>query len=185
MSTAVLPCRIEPVAESRLAPAAGKTLSAVRAAVGMVPNLHRTLAHAPAALDGYVAMVGALGRGVLGPALREKIALATAAANGCAYCASAHAAIGGGLGLDGEEVARNLQGCSCDPRDQAALDLTRELIAHKGGVPDGALAAAREAGLGDAEIVEIAAHVGLNTFTNLFIELARTEIDFPPVSLGR
>jgi alkylhydroperoxidase family enzyme len=40
----------------------------------------------------------------------------------------------------------------------------------------------RNAGVSDAEIVEILAHVGLNLFTNYFNHVADTEIDFPLVT---
>ncbi|WP_287330220.1 hypothetical protein [Mesorhizobium sp.] len=39
----------------------------------------------------------------------------------------------------------------------------------------------RAAGYGDAEIVEIIAHVALNTFTNYVNEALGTEIDFPRI----
>ena len=177
--------RIAALPDDQLPPAAAKTLGAMKAAVGMVPNLHRTLGHAPAALDAYVAMSGALGKGVLAPPLREKIALAVAAANGCSYCASAHTAIGGSLKIAADELTRNLDGASADPAHAAALDFVGALLEHKGRVPDAALAAVREAGFSEAEIVEITTHVGLNIFTNMFNELASTEIDFPRVELPR
>ncbi len=39
----------------------------------------------------------------------------------------------------------------------------------------------RAAGYGDAEILEIIAHVALNTFTNYVNEALGTEIDFPRI----
>ncbi len=186
MSTlATTTTRIQALDDQQLPGASAKTLAGVKSAVGMVPNLHRTLAHSPAALDSYVGMASALSGGVLSPHLREKIALAVAAANGCAYCASAHTAIGAALDIDPAELARSLEGQSDDPRHGAALAFVDELLAHRGRVPDLALQGAREAGLSEAEIVEIATHVGMNLFTNMFIELARTEIDFPRVALTR
>jgi len=157
-------------------------LAAVERALGRVPNLHRTLAHAPAALKAYAAMAEALAGGVLELRLREKLALATAGVNGCGYCTAAHTALGKGAGIDEAELARSRRGESSDPRDAAALLVANEMLAHRGRVPDVVLEGAREAGLGDAELVEIAAHVGMNTFTNLFNELVRTEVDFPAVA---
>ena len=49
----------------------------------------------------------------------------------------------------------------------------------RGLVTDADVAAVREAGGGDAEIAEVVAHVGLNTFTNYFNTVADTTIDFP------
>ena len=43
------------------------------------------------------------------------------------------------------------------------------------------IAKVRDAGYSDAEIVEIIAHVALNTFTNYVNEALDTEIDFPRI----
>jgi len=43
------------------------------------------------------------------------------------------------------------------------------------------IAAVKEAGFSDQEIIEIVAAVGLNIFTNYFNDVAQTAIDFPEV----
>jgi AhpD family alkylhydroperoxidase len=86
-----------------------------------VPNLARVLANSPAALGGYLGLAGALGGGVLPAALRERIALALAAANACEYCLSAHAAIGAGTGLAEADIAAAEAGTAPDARDAAAV----------------------------------------------------------------
>jgi len=176
--------RIAPADGQTLDPTAGRTLSQVEKTLGMVPNLHWTLARAPAALKAYVDMAGALSQGVLDGKLREQIALATAGRNGCDYCASAHTALGQGQSIDAAELGRNLSGASDDARTQAALSFVGALLEHHGRVRDADLEAVRGAGFTDAEIIEIVAHVGLNTFTNTFNNLARPEIDFPVVELA-
>lgn len=156
----------------------------VERSLGMLPNLHRTLAHSPAALRFYSDMNASLAGGALRAPLREQIAVAVAARNGCGYCASAHTTIGKSLRIDGDELARNLEGRSDDPRTQAALDFAGALLDGRGDVPDAAVEALRTAGFVDAEIIEIVAHVGLNLFTNYFNAFARTTIDFPEVELS-
>ncbi len=52
--------------------------------------MFRAIANSPAALEGYLGLNGALAKGTLEPATRERIALAIAEVNGCDYCASAH-----------------------------------------------------------------------------------------------
>ncbi len=82
------------------AKATGKTktlLDAVQrgqAALGRTPNMTRVMAQSSAVLEGYLALSGALAKGALSARLREQIALASAEANRCQYCLSAHAAIG-------------------------------------------------------------------------------------------
>ena len=62
--------------------ATGKTrqlLDAVHKKFGRVPNITAVLANAPAALDGYLSLSGALAGGSLSPAVREQIASIEAA----------------------------------------------------------------------------------------------------------
>ena len=170
------------------AQAEGKTkvlLDGVRKHLGMVPNLLATLATSPAALEAYLSLGQALGRGNLDARTREAIALTVAGENGCDYCASAHSAVGAGLGMTAVELAANLQGRSSDPRVAAVLRFARAVVVERGWVGDGELAEARAAGLGDPEIAEIVAAVAASTFSNYFNHVAGTEVDFPPVFTGR
>lgn len=175
--------RLEALSDSAAPAASLSTFQKLQSALGVVPNLHRTLGHSPPALEGYVALAGALARGQLDARLRESIAVATAGLNRCGYCASAHTVLGRGAGLDDEELAHNLEGASSDPRTRVALTLARELVDQRGDVSDPTLREVREAGFTDAEIVEIVLHVGMNITTNLFNVFARTEIDFPEVKI--
>jgi AhpD family alkylhydroperoxidase len=78
------------------------TLNAVKAKVGMIPNLYATLARAPAALNGMLPLGEAINAGKLSASEREIVALATAQANGCQYCVSAHTLPGKNAGLSPE-----------------------------------------------------------------------------------
>src|SRR6266511_3617329 len=88
-------------------PATGEAkelLDAVQAALGVTPNMTRTMARNPAVLKGWMELNGALGK-TLTRALNEQIALAVAEENGCGYCLSAHTAIGGRIGVS-EKIGR-------------------------------------------------------------------------------
>jgi len=168
------------------APAASRPLlEAVHKKLGMVPNLLKTFAHSPAALQYYLAGSEALGGGALPTALREQIALVTAGANACDYCASAHTLMGKGAGLAAAEMADNLRGRSGNARTQAALDFAAAIVSERGHVSDAQLQAVRAAGFDDAEVVEIVANVVANIFTNYFNHVAGTVIDFPVVKTAQ
>lgn len=62
-----------------------ETFAAVKARIGMVPNLYRVMGQSPAALNAYLAIGQALESASLPVAVREKIALAVSQKNGCAY----------------------------------------------------------------------------------------------------
>jgi uncharacterized peroxidase-related enzyme len=166
------------------APAASRPLlETVQKQLGVVPNLFRLVAHSPAALEAYVGILGALGRGALPAATRERIALAVAEFDGCSYCLSAHTYLGRNLAkLDDAEIAANRRGASSDPRAAAALRFAVEVLRTRGHVSDGDLAAVKAAGYDDAQVVEIVMHVALNVFTNYVNEVARTDVDFPVVA---
>lgn len=156
-------------------------LHAVHKKIGMVPNMFKTMAHSPAVLQLYLGTGEALAGGVLSAALREQLALVTAGANQCDYCASAHTLIGKGTGLSATELAANLSGNSADAKVRAALAFGKAIVASQGRVSDADLAAVRAAGHGEAEVVEIIAVVSMNIFTNYFNHIAATVIDFPLV----
>ena len=82
-------------------------LQGVQKLLGVVPNLFRMVSNSPAALEGYLGMFGALGKGTLPAPTRERIALAIAELNGCDYCLSAHTYFGRNLAkLDDAEIGR-------------------------------------------------------------------------------
>lgn len=167
--------------------ATGRTkdlLDGVQAALGVTPNLIRTLAQSPAVLDAYLALSKALSSGTLSAALQEQIALTVAGENHCDYCASAHTLVGRNAGIADDELAANLQGRSSDPHTQAILKLTQAIVVKRGFVSDQDLTEARLAGVSDAEIAEVTAGVAKNIFTNYFNHVAQTEVDFPHVSAG-
>ncbi len=166
------------------APAASRPLlEAVKKQIGSAPNLFRLVANSAAALEGYLGMSGALAKGALPAATRERIALAVAEINGCNYCLSAHSYLGKHVAkLDEAEIAANRAGASNDPKADAAVRFAAKVAEARGHVSDDDLRAVRLAGYDDAQIVEIVQHVALNTWTNYVNEVARTEIDFPMVA---
>jgi uncharacterized peroxidase-related enzyme len=160
---------------------AKQLLDAVNAKLGVVPNLTRVLANAPAALEAYLNFGGALAGGVLGAKVREQIALAVAQGNHCDYCLSAHAFLGGKAGLASGDITSARQAVGTTDKDDAVLKLALSILVQQGQVSDAALKNARSAGLTDAEIVETTANVALNIFTNYINHVAQTGVDFPVV----
>jgi len=159
-------------------------LDAVKKQLGMVPNLMKLVGNSPAALEGYLSLSNALGKGLLEPKTRERIALAIAEFNGCSYCLSAHTYLGKHVAkLDDTEMAANRDGNSSDPKAAAAVKFSTRVALERGHVSNADLAAVKAAGYSHAEIAEIVLHVALNTLTNYVNEVAQTEIDFPIVDL--
>lgn len=160
--------------------AAQPLLEAVSKQFGSVPNLFRVVSNSPAALEGYLGLSAALGKGTLPAATRERVALAVAEINGCTYCLSAHSYLGKNLAkLDEAEILANRRGYSGDPKADAAVQFAIKVTRARGHVSDDDLLAVKLAGYDDAQVVEIVLHVALNTWTNYINEVAQTVIDFP------
>ena len=175
---------IQTFASVDAAPAAAQPLlQAVQKQLGSVPNLFRVVANSPSALEGYLALSGALGKGRLDARTRERIALAVAEVNGCGYCLAAHSYLGSKLArLDEDEILANRKGRSGEPRADAAVRFAVVVARQRGHVGADAIGSLRAAGYDDGEIVEIVVHVALNTLTNYVNEVAGTAIDFPAVA---
>ena len=78
-------------------------------------------------------------------------------------------------------LRQNRNGSSTDQKAEAAVRFAVALVKNRGQVSEGDVSAAKLAGYGEAELVEIVAHVALNTLTNYLNEAFDTPIDFPVV----
>jgi uncharacterized peroxidase-related enzyme len=178
--------RIPTPATIEAAPAAAQPLlQAVKKQLGVAPNLFRLVANSPAALEGYVSLSGALAKGELPAATRERIALALAEINGCDYCLSAHTYLGRLAKLDDAEITANRHGASNDLKADAAVKFAVRVTSTRGHITSEDFAAVKTAGYTDAQIIEIVQHVALNTWTNYINTVGETEIDFPVVKASK
>jgi uncharacterized peroxidase-related enzyme len=179
--------RIAAAATIDASPAASQPLlEGVKKQLGSVPNMFRTIALSPAALQGYLGLDGALAKGRLNAATRERIALTVAEIDDCGYCLSAHSYIAKNLvKIDDGEIDASRNAGSADPKVAAALRFAAKVVKARGHVSDTDVAEVRAAGYDDAEVMEIVAHVALNTLTNYVNEVAKTDVDFPVVAAKR
>lgn len=161
-------------------------LEGVQKKIGMVPNMYRLVSNSPATLEGLLALNGALSKSTLGGAITERIALAVANHNGCTYCNSAHTFLARNVAkLDDGEIAAARTGNASDLKASYALKFAQDIIRERGRVSEEDVRRARSAGFNDAELVEIVAHVALNTLTNYLNEVFDTEVDFPKLDAAR
>ncbi|WP_311949065.1 carboxymuconolactone decarboxylase family protein [Halomonas piscis] len=163
---------------------AAPALQAVQQQLGMLPNFFAGMAHHPGTLNAFLAAQQAITEGSrLTAAQREIIALAVANANGCRYCVSGHTLSARAAGVSAEAAKQAQAGKAEKPQDQVLLDLALAVLEQRGHVTDGALNAARDAGLDDATLVEIVGLVSINSLSNWMNNMIRPAIDFPEVAL--
>ena len=161
---------------------AADLLQEVHRTLGVVPNMTKVMANSPALLQGYLALSGALSGGVIPAPVRERLALATAEANGCEYCLSAHTYIGTHVAhVEAAELDRARSAQSDDPHTAALLALSDAVLQNAGDVDDETLDRARAAGVTDAEIGEVVGHIALNVLTNYFNVLVQVDNEWPAV----
>lgn len=179
--------RIPTPATIDAAPSASQPLlEGVKKQLGSVPNMFRLIANSPAALEGYLGMSGALSKGELPAATRERIALAIAEVNGCNYCLSAHTYLGKNLAkLDDAEITANRSGASNDPEADAAVRFAVKVLREHGHVSEEDIHSVKKAGYSDAQVIEIVQHVALNIWTNYFNVAFETDIDFPVINASK
>jgi uncharacterized peroxidase-related enzyme len=161
-------------------------LEAVAKLLGSVPNLFRMLGNSPAALEGYLGLNAALAKGRLDAKTRERLALAVAEINACDYCLAAHSYLAKNLAkLDDVEIEANRRGGSSDAKADVAVRFAVQIARARGHVSKAELPALKAAGFADAEVMEIIAHVALNTLTNYVNNVTQTDIDFPQVRAAK
>ena len=163
---------------------AADLLAQVQKSLGLTPTMTKVMANSPTLLQAYLALSGAVAGGVLTPAVRERLAIATAELNGCEYCLSAHSYIGANIAkVDAGELDKARRGDSEDAHVAALLKLSNTIADNAGDVDEVDLKIAREAGVTDEEIGELVANLALNILTNYFNVLAHVDNDWPVVAL--
>ncbi|MEM9415948.1 MAG: carboxymuconolactone decarboxylase family protein [Planctomycetota bacterium] len=172
--------RISPLAAADAQGQAATLFDGIRKKVGKVPNLYATMGHAPTTLAGLLGLKQALGGGSISMKDQERIALLAGEVNGCHYCVDAHTVIGkmNGLTVDQTLEARQAK-ASDDANAQAILTLAAAVLEKQGHITDDQFAAAKDAGLSEATILEVVGQVVLNIFTNYVNHVIDTESDFP------
>src|ERR1700675_2295113 len=114
---------------------AGELLAQVQKSLGLTPNMTKVMANSPALLESYLALSGAVAGGALKPAVRERLAIATAQLNGCEYCLSAHTYIGANIvKVDAAELDSARRAESDDAHVAALLQLSNTIAENAGDV---------------------------------------------------
>ena len=156
-----------------------KLLNTVQQSFGMVPNTARVMANSPAVLESFLVFSTAMSGAKIDKKLHNQLKLTTSETNSCSYCTSILSAVAPSAGLTADDILAGRTGHSEDRHTKAALAFANDVLESRGKVSEKQLAAVRDAGFGDAEIVEIVASVVLGCFTNFLNNVADTDLDIP------
>ena len=153
--------------------------NAVKGKIGMVPNLYAAMGVSDKLLGGFLAFTETLKSGELSGKEYEAVALATSQANGCAYCLSAHTALGKMNGFTEEETLELRLNSIADNKLTALVTLASDLVTLKGHPKKTTVDSFFEAGYNKSAFAEVIAITALTTITNNVYHNGGFEIDFP------
>jgi len=151
----------------------------VKSKIGMLPNLYATMGVSDKLLGGFLTFTDTLKSGEFTAKEYEAIALATSQSNGCAYCLSAHTALGKMNGFTEDETLQLRDTSIVDASLNALVTLVSELITEKGHPSVKTIQNFLETGYTKAAFAELIAIVALTTITNNIYHNGGFEIDFP------
>lgn len=151
----------------------------IKSKIGMVPNLYATMGVSDKLLGGFLNFTETLKSGEFSSKEYEAIALATSQANGCAYCLSAHTAIGKMNGFSEEETLELRASTIADQKLNALVSLVSEVVESKGHPSDRTVQTFFDANYTKAAFAELIGAIALTTITNYVFHNGGFEIDFP------
>ena len=162
-------------------PAASQPLlDQIQQAFGATPNMFKAVSKSPAALQSMWGFFGALGKGTLGARLGEQIAVAIANANRCEYCLAAHTLMAKKAGFSSEQIHALRRGAYAEETQLDALvKFAQTLVTTTGTLPEADVAALRNAGFSDQQVIEIISAISAILFTNMVNRVNDTVVDFP------
>lgn len=153
--------------------------------IGMVPNLYCMMANSSTVFDGFIKLTACLDASKLDKKLREMVYLLTSQINGCHYCLASHTATAVEhkvLTKEESVLARKAQ--NPDPRIDALLKFTKEVVEQRGHVSDQTFQVVKAQGFSDEEIMEALGTIALATLSNYTAIVGDTELDYldaPPL----
>lgn len=162
------------------APEASKpVLEKIQKTYGFIPNLMATFANSPAVLLGYLAMDGVFEKGTFSHVERQLILLAASEENKCNYCSAAHSTIAKRfLHAPAETITAVREGKPlADKKQNALVNLVREIVRERGFASPTTVDAFLEAGYRRPQVMELLLGVALKTVSNYLDHLSPTTID--------
>ena len=153
----------------------------VKAAVGKVPNSYIGIGgNSPVALEAVLSLEASLKKSNLSARDIEVVKLVVSQTTGCDYCLAAHTLLSKKMGLDREAILALRQARpSGDARNDALTKFVLHMITTSGTVQTDVITEVKQAGVTDAQIVDVAMAVASIAFTNLFNRINDTTLDFP------
>lgn len=174
MATLDLP----PVDAERAPEPVRTTLALLRQKYGFLPNLYRVFAHAPAALNGYIALAERYhADSTLSATERNVVLLAAARENECRYCVAVHSTVAD-MQKDAAHVTNAIRDdrAIADPKLEALRALTQALVRGRGHA-NAEIQRFLEVGYRPEQVMDVLTGISLKTLSNYVNHVAGTPLD--------
>lgn len=158
--------------------AARDTLAEVRADFGMIPNLERTMATAPALLQSYAFAWSAMDGTSLSPVERQVVYQTANFENECDYCVPWHTLLSEKAGMAEADISALRSGAALtDPRLEALRRFTQAIVRTRGNIAAADRDAFFAAGWAPQQALEVVLGVAIKTMSNYTNSIAGTPLD--------
>ena len=158
--------------------AAREALAATRSNFGMIPNLERVMANAPALLTAYSGAWDLFDTTTLSPVERQVVYQTANFENECEYCVPWHSLLAKKAKMAPQDVEALRSGARLsDAKLESLRRFTRQLIHNRGKVTPADLEAFFEAGYGPQQALEVVLGLAIKTMSNFTNSIAGTPLD--------
>ena len=153
-------------------------LAATRKNFGMIPNLERVMASAPALLQAYSTTWDLFDETSLDLIERQVVYLTANFENECDYCVPWHTLLAQQANMPKEDIDALRNGGKLDDFKLNALyEFTRSLILNRGNISQRELSAFFDAGYNDVHALEVVLGLAVKTMSNYTNSIAGTPLD--------
>jgi len=167
-----------PTTDSDTPEASAALLMEIEGAIGMVSNLHRSAATAPAALHSLWSQMQTSTTMVLSERIQVAIALRVAELHENRYCLVSHAVAARKLGIDAQTIQSLRRGRSGEIYEATVLALVTKIFKDRGHHTGLVVDAARSVGVTAEALLELITLVARFTFENYLSKILEIEIEF-------
>lgn len=154
-------------------------LEKVQKSFQFIPNLFGVFANSPSLLQGYLGLSDTFDAGSLSPVERHIVFLSASLENNCNYCTAAHSTVLKAFMHVPAEVVSAVRANAplSDPKLNALMVLTKEIVRNRGHVENHAIENFLAAGYRKEQILEVLIGVALKTISNYTDHISPTELD--------
>ena len=153
-------------------------LAATRRSFGMIPNLERVMANAPALLTAYSSLWELFDTTSLSPVERQVVYQTANFENDCTYCVPWHSYLAKQAGMSVADSEALRAGRPLEtPRLEALRSFARQLIHNRGKVSESDLEAFLDAGYSAEQALEVVLGLAIKVMSNYTNALAGTPLD--------